>query len=308
MGEALARRYPYVADLFETVSLRSGVDLAATFFGEGSPSLHDDLPAQAGVFAVSLSVRDVLEREHGRVPAAVAGYSLGTYAAFAASGALERGAALDVLLEAERILREERIEGGMGYVIGLARPALEEILRAVEPDPARLSIGTENAGAQFILTGAAEPVAKALAAAAPSALRSERLPIRWPMHGALLRPVTDRLERFVAKLPVREASRAELYAPMLGRRVADAREAAHVLSRQIAEPSQWALALRAMGEAGHVRFAELGPGDVLTKLLRWTLRGATGAALDEPDAIAAFVAAPAATPAAGAPRLGERRS
>lgn len=299
MGEALAR-LPYVSDLFETISRRSGVDVGATFFGEGGENLHEDLPAQVGVFAVSLAALEVLEREHGRRPQAVAGYSLGTYAAFVAAGALPAAAALDVLLEAARLLDEERVEGAMGYVIGISRPALEEILRSVERDAALLSIGNENAAQQFVLTGASDPVGRALAAASPSALRAERLPIRWPMHSTLLRPVSERLARFVSGTPVAAPHRAVLYAPMLGREVASAEEAASVLGRQIAEPSRWADVLRAMDGQGWRRFAEVGPGDVLAKLLRWTIRGAESAVLEEPGGIAAFAAgASGAPPASG---------
>ena len=132
MGEALARRFEFASSLFEEISRRSGVRLADTFFGEGAKNLHDDLPAQVGVFAVSLAALETLRRIHHLEPAAVAGYSLGTYAAFVAAGALETWAALDVLLEAERLMSEAsrrgELDGTMAYVIGLARPAVEEAL------------------------------------------------------------------------------------------------------------------------------------------------------------------------------------
>ena len=84
--------------------------------------------------------------------------------------------------------------------------------------------------------------------------------------------------------------RAALFAPMLGRRVANAEEATLVLSRQICRPSLWAPTLRAMGDSGLTRFAEVGPGDVLTKMTRWTLRDAKVAetALEDPESIASF--------------------
>jgi malonyl CoA-acyl carrier protein transacylase len=77
---------------------------------------------------------------------------------------------------------------------------------------------------------------------------------------------------------------------MLARRVETAEEAAHVLSKQICRPSHWAPTLRSMSEAGLARFAEVGPGDVLTKLVGWTLRDAIVAkpALEDPESIASF--------------------
>src|ERR1019366_9834840 len=105
-----------------------------------------------------------------------------------------------------------------------------------------------------------------------------------------LSAICDGLQRFVeggvgVKQPV-----SALYAPMLASRVETAEEAAHVLSKQICRPSHWAPTLRAMGDSGLGRFAEVGPGEVLTKLTRWTLRDAIVAkpALEDPVAIAAF--------------------
>ena len=190
MGEALARRFEFASSLFEEISRRSGVRLADTFFGEGGKDLHDDLPAQVGVFAVSLAALETLRRIHRLEPAAVAGYSLGTYAAFVAAGALETWAALDVLLEAERLMSEAsrrgELDGTMAYVIGLPRPAVEEALAALTPDRARLAIATENAAAQFVLTGERALVAAAVEALRPRALKTELLSINIPMHSSKL--------------------------------------------------------------------------------------------------------------------------
>ncbi len=299
MGEALARRFEFASSLFEEISRRSGVRLADIFFGEGAKSLHDDLPAQVGVFSVSLAALETLRRIHHLEPVAVAGYSLGTYAAFAAAGALETWAALDVLLEAERLMSEASrrgdVHGTMAYVIGLSRQAVEEALGALTPDRARLAIATENAAAQFVLTGERALVAAAVEAFRPKALKTDLLSINVPMHSSRLSSACDGLQMFLEGRKGRRGvvvkpPAASLFAPMLARRVETAEEVAHVLSRQICSPSHWAATLRVMGECGLMRFAEVGPGDVLTKMTRWTLRDATVAnpALEDPESIQSF--------------------
>jgi [acyl-carrier-protein] S-malonyltransferase len=296
MGEAFARRYAYVSSLFEEISLRSGVPLDATFFGTGLPSLHDDRPAQVGVFAVSLAALEVLRREHGLVPDACCGYSLGTYAAFVASGCLSREAALDVLLEAERLLSDARrsagVAGTMGFVIGLGRPDVEAALAGVCPDPSRLAIATENAAAQFVLTGETELVKEAVDLLRPRALKAEMLDIGFPMHSSMLDPVCEELKSFLEGGVRVEQPRTPLYAPMLGRRVKSGEEAAHVLSKQISLPSLFSPTLGAMRASGISRFAEVGPGETLTKLVRWTLRDAIVArpSLERPEDVAVFAA------------------
>jgi len=291
MGEAFASRFDFVATWFEEVSRRSGVDLAVTFFGSGAPELRDDLPAQVGVFAVSIAALDVLERIHGLVPDAVAGYSLGTYAAFVAAGSLDRGAALDVLLAAQRLLEEDRRAsatrpGGMGFVIGLPKAAVEAGIGGED-----VSIGNENAAQQFVLTGERDAVAAAIERLRPKALKAEMLPIRLAMHGGRLGDMTRRLRILQeGKISVR-MPKCHLYAPMLGRRVSSLEELSSVLFGQLSHPSLWSSTLAAMGADGFSVFAETGPGDVLTRLLRWTLRGASGFVVEEPAGAEAFARA-----------------
>ena len=302
MGEALARRYGFISSLFEDISLHSGVPLAEVFFGDGSPSLHDDRPAQVGVFAASLAALEVLRREHGLVPDGVCGYSLGTYAAFVAAGCLSVEDALDVLLEAERLLSDGKragdFEGTMGFVIGLGRADVEAALAGVCPDTSRLSIATENASAQFVLTGETELVEEAVELFRPRALKAEMLPIGFPMHSRSLSSVCDGLRDFLEGGVTLEQPRTALFAPMLGRRVESAEDAAHVLSKQISRPSLFGPTLQAMSAFGIHRYAEVGPGDVLTRLVRWTLRDAIVArpALERPEDVAVFAATVAPAP------------
>jgi [acyl-carrier-protein] S-malonyltransferase len=309
MGEALATRFDYVSSAFDEISRRSGIRIDKTFFGTGSESLHDDKPAQVGVFAVSLAALEVLKREHGLVPDACCGYSLGTYAAFVAAGCLSREAALDVLLEAERLLADARArgeaDGTMGFVIGLGRPDVEAALAGVCPDLSRLAIGTENASAQFILTGERDLVEEAVDLLRPRALKAEMLPIGFPMHSRSLDAVSESLEDFLESGVRVVQPRTALYAPMLGRRVLSVEDAARVLSKQISLPSFFSPTLLAMRAAGIHRFVEVGPGDVLTRLVRWTLRDAIVArpSLERPEDVHVFAAtvAPAGPHAAPAP-------
>lgn len=302
MGEALAAAHPYVRSWFDEIARRTDVDLPAVYFGEGQPSLHDDLPAQVGVFAVSVAVLDVLAEEHGLEPSASAGYSLGTYAAYVGAGVLDRWTALDVLLEAERLLREKAPAGAMGFVIGLPEAEIAEEVARLTRDPREVSIGNVNAAQQVVLTGGREPVLRAIDHLSRRALKAEALPLTWPMHSPLLTPVTDELARFVERdVRLSWPGRAALYAPMLGRLVRTEEEARQVLATQISHPSRWSDVLGSMAGAGETRFAELGPGDVLSKMHRWTLRRSKSDALEEPVGIARFASDLGAVAEAPAP-------
>lgn len=300
MGEAFAARWDFVGSWFEDVSRRSGMDLAATFFGAGTASLHDDLPAQVGVFAVSVAALDVLERVHGLAPSAAAGYSLGTYAAFVAAGALERHAALDVLLTAQGLLEEECrqnawVPGGMGFVIGLSEAELEVLLEKVRKEEkleaGALAIGNVNAARQLVLTGERAAVTKAIDRARPKALKAEMLPLSQCMHSPRLGNVTRRMKILLEGKTAVGTPKCHLYAPMLARRIFTLEEISSVLLNQISHPSLWSAMLSAMGANGFSLFAEVGPGDVLTKLLRWTLRDARGFVVESPESAEGFASA-----------------
>ena len=90
--------------------------------------------------------------------------------------------------------------------------------------------------------------------------------------------------------------RAVLYAPMLGGVVRSEEEARKVLGLQISRPSRWSDVLAAMAAAGESRFAEAGPGDILSRMHRWTLRRSKADVLEEPAGIARFAADPGASP------------
>lgn len=276
MGESLYRAFPECAAIVADLGKRSGVPFEDVFFQNASrkEAIHEDLPAQVGVFAVSLAALEALALE-GLRPAAVAGYSLGTYAAFVAAGCCPAEVALEVLLEVDRCLVEEGVRGGMGFVIGLSRAALEaELTEGV-------FIGTANAGAQFIVTGEKEAVEALLARVSGKALKQGLLPLGWPMHAPTLAGVTEKVAKLVDRLPITAPTRAALYAPMLGRAVTSEEEARRVLAHQVSHPSLWDETLRQMAGLGIRKFVELGPGDVLTRLLRWTVRDARGLVLED---------------------------
>jgi [acyl-carrier-protein] S-malonyltransferase len=179
----------------------------------------------------------------------------------------------------------------MGFVIGLSETEVAAELERQTRDPHEVSIGNVNSAQQVVLTGRREPVLRALGHFSRHALKAEPLPLGWPMHSPALGPVTDELAGFVARR-VRLAwpGRAALYAPMLGRAVRSEEEARQVLGTQISHASRWSDVLAAMAAAGETRFVEAGPGDVLSKMHRWTLRRSKAEVLEEPAGIARFAA------------------
>jgi [acyl-carrier-protein] S-malonyltransferase len=231
--------------LFDETSRRCGLDLARILFEGPESELHENLPAQAGVFLVStLAARELARR--GVRPSATAGYSLGNYAAMVAAGGISYEEALDVLIAVWRETERLGIRGAMGAVVGARADAVEGVCEALRGRNRPVWIGNVNASTQFVLTGSKDGVAEALAELTPRALSVLPLTMSWPIHSELMRPV------------------AEAIAPRI----------AALLGTAFCFPTLWKQTFEAMVADGQRVFLEVGPGEMLSKMARWIDRNA----------------------------------
>jgi [acyl-carrier-protein] S-malonyltransferase len=258
-------------DLFAQTSERAGENLARALFEGTEEDLRRNRVAQPGVFLVSTLAARAL---HGRgvSPEAVAGYSLGNYAALVEAGAVSYADALAVLVavldEADRL----NIAGAMGAVVGVPAASAERVCAGLRDEGQSVWIGSVNAATQVVLTGAESGVDAALSALSAQALKAFRLPMTWPIHSPLMAPVCRAIEPAVARCASIAAPRLPLYSGHGGSRIRSAGEVRELLVNQTAKPSAWKQAVEAMFADSHRRFLEVGPGETLTKMLRWIVR------------------------------------
>lgn len=279
MGKELHDAHPLAREVFEEASEAVGVDLAALCFRGSEEELRLTENAQPCIFTVSVAAFRVLEREAGLVPLCAAGHSLGEYSALVSAGAVP-------LAEAARILRlrgrymQEAVpvgQGAMAAVIGLAPAAVEAICRAVADkgvaEPANL-----NGGDQIVISGTAEGVSAACdAARAAGAKRAVPLAVSAPFHCSLMKPAAERLAPELAAASWREL-RFPVFANATAAPYPSGTEAPGLLFRQIVSPVRWEECVREMRAAGAAAFLEVGPGKVLSGLVRRIERGAPTAA------------------------------
>ena len=259
MGEALARRFGYVSSLFEEISLRSGVRHRRHVLRRRAPRLSTTTCPPRSASSRSRSRRSrSCAASTGSCRTPSCGYSLGTYAAFVAAGCLStrgrarrpaRGRAAPGRGARER----RRWTGTMGFVIGLGAAGRRGGARGRLPGPlAPRDRDGERGGAVRPDGGAGARRERPSTLLRPRGAEGGDAPDRIP--DALEKPrrryVTvckSFLEGGVRVSPPRSA----LYAPMLGRRVENGADAAHVLSKQISLPSLFAPTLLAMRSSRH---------------------------------------------------------
>ncbi|MGB3399068.1 MAG: ACP S-malonyltransferase [Candidatus Deferrimicrobiaceae bacterium] len=283
MGKELHEGYPVAREVFDEASAALGFSLADLCFRGSEKDLRMTENTQPSIFAVSVAAYRVLAEETGIRPLCAAGHSLGEYSALAASGALSLSDAVRLLRARGRFMQEAVPvgEGAMAAVIGLSPEAVETICRdagregVVEP-------ANFNGGDQIVISGSARAVAAACEAAkSAGAKKVMPLPVSAPFHCALMKPAADRLAP-----DLRAATPGKFSFPVVANVTADTypqgEGVAEILIRQIVSPVRWEECVLRMRAMGVTSFLEVGPGKVLTGLLRRIERNVPAAAFGSP--------------------------
>ena len=238
---------------------------------------------QPTVLATDLACARMLE-EAGLRPAAVAGFSLGELGALAFAGVFDDRTALSLIVRRARLMDEaaQATQGGMRAVLGKSAAELTALLE--ESGLKHLELVNFNAPTQIVVSGPCGELAALGDFLTSRGVRSVSLAVSGAFHSSLMAPATDGFARALA--PVRfAAARVPVYGNVTGEpyplqagkaggqsRFDDARAKA-LLARQISRPVQWVRTLEALRESGVTHFVEVGPGAVLTGLVRKTLPG-----------------------------------
>ncbi|MDQ5857792.1 MAG: ACP S-malonyltransferase [Acidobacteriota bacterium] len=266
MGRDFWEADPAARELFARTSERCGRDLERILFQGPERDLHENLAAQAGVYLVSTLAARALEMQ-GVHPAAIAGYSLGNYAALVAAGAISYEEALGVLVAVWRETERLEIHGSMGAVVGARRETVDEVCADLRARGRPVWIGNVNASTQFVLTGLSEAVEEALSLLAPRSLTVLRLSMSWPIHSPLMNPVAEAVAPVVAACRSIRAPTVPYYGP--DGRIGTAEQVRELLGTEFTHPTLWKETYEAMVADGLRSFVEVGPGDMLSKMARW---------------------------------------
>jgi [acyl-carrier-protein] S-malonyltransferase len=248
--------------------------------------------AQPAVVVTSLAALAVLRDSTPLEVAAVAGHSVGEYAAYAAAGVFDADAALALVNVRARAMATacEIVDGSMAAVIGLDEVALRQACTAASWNGSSVELANLNAPGNLIVSGARDALDRLNAMAREAgARRFLPLNVGGPFHSVYMRPAADEL---LAALDDLTFPRARI--PVVVNATAEPTQQPETLRRELAvqvySPVRWIETLQRLSALGCDRFLEVGPGNVLAGLVRRTL----------PDANVASFGSPADLPAARA--------
>ena len=273
MGRDLADNYPEAKGVFEEADEALGFSISKICFEGTEDELKLTANTQPAILTVSTAAYRTLAKQ-GITPDFVAGHSLGEYSALVAAGGLDFASAVK-LVRARGCYMQEAVpagEGAMAAVLGMSPGDVAEVCKKAA-DGDVVSPANLNSPEQTVISGAAAAVKRAVEIASQSgAKRAVILPVSAPFHCAMMMPAQTRLEtdlkaaRFTAlKFPLITNVDAEA--------IVSGDEARDALIRQVTGPVRWLDSIHEMIEAGVNVFVEVGPGKVLTGLLRQIDRG-----------------------------------
>ncbi len=286
MGADLVKRSPAAAAAFERADAALGIPLSRMILEGPAEDLDQTINAQPAILATSVAFLEAM-REEAReagieiVPRSLAGHSAGQYAAAVAADALDYADALRLVRERGRIMQERGIEGGMGAVIGLSDEQVDEIVDRAR-EHGEISVANANAPGQIVLSGVIPALVFALEMSKTvGARKAVQLTVSVASHSPLMRRARDEFGRILTRVPFRDPK-----IPMLGNVHGSVIQTAEGLRLELTEHLvhgvQWTETVRRMAADGVTDFVEVGPGRVLSGLIRRISPEAMTHALDIP--------------------------
>jgi len=289
MGKDLAGKYPAAKAVFDEADGALGFSISKLCFEGTEEDLKLTANTQPAILTCSVAVYRVLE-EKGLTPDFVAGHSLGEYSALVAAGALKFAEAVQ-LVRKRGTYMQDAVPAGVG-----AMAAIMGLSPAVVADVCKRAAGSEicaaanlNSPDQTVISGHAGAVKRAVELASQAgAKRAVILAVSAPFHSALMMPMQQRLEK-----DLRDTEFSNLQLPLVTNVDADTTtsgsEAREALIRQVSMPVRWEESVRLLIDEGVNTFVEVGPGRVLTGLLRRIERSVAALNVEDEKSLAATV-------------------
>ena len=274
MGKELFEKFAVARQVFEEADDALGFPISRLCFEGPAEELQLTENTQPAILTVSVAAFRALKEADISAPAFVAGHRLGEYSALVAAGALSLSDAVRTVRARGRYM-QEAVPVGTGAMAAVIGGELSEIQRICEASSSGqvCAVANVNAPNQVVIAGNAEAVDRASESLKGVAKRVMKLNVSAPFHCALMKPAQDRLASDLAAVEFSEPAM-----PVITNVDACATSAPgelrDALVRQVSAPVRWAESMQLLMQQGVDTFVEVGPGKVLTGLMRQINRDA----------------------------------
>jgi [acyl-carrier-protein] S-malonyltransferase len=270
MGQDVHQEFGFVRELFDMAEEISRVNLRQLCFKGPMEELTRTVNLQPAVTVVNLAFLTAVQRETGK-PVVSAGHSLGEYSALHAAGVVSAEDTIRLVHKRGELMHREALKnkGAMSALLGLTIDVVEEIVERGR-ERGVVSVANHNTAQQIVITGEPAAVAAVSAYAAEKGAKAIPLKVSGAWHSELIRGAEEDFNAFLQTV-VFNAPQSAVVFNVTANTESDPDEIRSVMSRQLCSPVKWYDSMQQLVEEEIEIFVELGPGKVLTGLLRKNL-------------------------------------
>lgn len=268
MGKELCEKYPQI-DVFKRASEILGFDLAEKINNSTEEELAKTVISQPAIMATSLTALEAMKL-NGIEFSAVAGHSLGEYAAMVASGILSFEDGFKVIKARAAAMQKaaEQNSGAMYAVIGKTAEEIEQVCSEIDGYVVPVNY---NSSAQTVIAGETAAAEKAAEKFSEMGAKAVKLGVSSAFHSKLMQPAADEFAPAISDITFNKPD-VEFYSNLIGGLQTDFDNMPEKLAKHIVSPVRFTSELAALQAAGYENFVELGPNKVLTGLVKKTLK------------------------------------
>ena len=269
MGKDVAEKYPVARRVFDDIDAALGYSISRLCFEGPDEQLKLTEDTQPAILAVSSAIHAVLEDLGATRRDLVAGHSLGEYSAIVSVGGLTPAEAAKIVHLRGKFM-QEAVPVGTGGMAALIGPSVEDA-QAICEEAAQgeiVSVANINSPQQIVIAGTKNGIERAMEIAKKRGVkRAIPLPVSAPFHCELMKPAEEKL-----KPVLDDANLKDLWFSVISNvdasPIGTATAVRNALLRQVVSPVRWVESVQRMISMGVKRFVEIGPGTVLTGLIK----------------------------------------
>ena len=271
MGKDLHNKYSLVQDLFKEADDTLGFSLSKLVLNGPKENLDLTENTQPAIFLISYAIFRLIKQEFNidlNKAEFFAGHSLGEYSALASAGALSFSDTLKILKSRGKAMQSSvpKGVGGMLAVLGSEIKIIEKIINE-NKTKYECYIANDNSIGQIVLSGNIKDLEKTIVDLKSANIKNIKLPVSAPFHCKLMSKATSVMKEEIKKLNFKEPKNI-LISNVTGKEISNTNELKDLLVKQIESRVRWRESVLLMIDKGVNQFIEIGPGKVLSSLVK----------------------------------------
>ena len=271
MAENLYKEYTYIKELFNNADEILGYELSKLILNGPKDKLNETENTQPAIFLVSYSIYEIIKKETNidlKKAKYYAGHSLGEYSALAASGSIDFETAIKLLQKRGKSMQSAvpKGEGGMLAILGEKIENINEILNN-NKKKFECYIANDNSIGQIVVSGKNKDLELLTDELKKKSIKNIKLPVSAPFHCKLMNSATQIMKKEISNTQFKDPSNM-IVSNVTGKEIKNFNDIQDLLIKQIESPVRWRESILYMIKNGVNNFVEIGPGKILSGLIK----------------------------------------